>query len=321
MNSLQQGTPVPSTNDRSSRRRWLWAVPGSALAAYLIVAGAAPLWSVLDWYLAQSQAVREFGFSQMILAVSAAWVTAGVVVLALTAATVAPRRLRGWTANLLLVLAVLLAAACFLAAGARDPRSWLLLWVPALVVVRLFRERSEGPAGRRAFWTAVALAAVVAAAPLAAWATYQRIAAPSTGELVQTSASPSGRWQIRTYALNDVGLGPDSGLLRVEVVDLASGEARTVYIDDAEYADRRAIRWSAGDQVTLAQKQQGSFTLDAANAPSVPVPADLFSGLAGLAAAVGVFAGVLLIGSLAIVLGRALVGARAAVKSLPAEQV
>jgi hypothetical protein len=53
----------------------------------------------------------------------------------------------------------------------------------------------------------------------------------------------------------------------------------------------------------------------------VPVPADLFSGLAGLAAAVGVFVGVLLIGSLAIVLGRALVGARAAVESLLAEQV
>ena len=138
---------------------------------------------------------------------------------------------------------------------------------------------------------------------------------------MQTSVSPSGSWQVRTYALNDVGLGPDSGLLRVEVVNLASGEARTVYIDDAEYSDRRTIRWSDRDQVTLSQKQQGSFTLDAANAPSVPVPADLFSGLTGLAAAIGVFAGIVLIGSLAVVLGRALFGARAAVKSLPAEQV
>jgi hypothetical protein len=254
MSSLQPRVPAPSSSDRRVRRRWLWAVPGAALAAYLIIAGAAPLWSVLDWYLAQSQAMRGFAFSVMILAASAAWVTAGVVVLALSVATVAPRRLRGWVASVLLVLAVLLAAACFLAARARDPRSWLLLWVPALVVVRLWRERSEGPAGRWAFWTAVALAAVVAAAPAAAWVTYQRIAAPSTGETVQTSASPSGRWEVRTYALNDVGLGPDSGLLRAEVVDLASGEARTVYIDDAQYSDRRVIRWSDGNQVVHTRR-------------------------------------------------------------------
>lgn len=301
--------------------RWLWAAPGLALAAYLIATGAAPLWSVLRWYLAQSHEMRTFPPAVVILAASAASVLVGVLVVALTAATVAPRRVRGWTANLLLVAAALLAAACFSWSGTGDLRCWLLVWIPALVLVRLWRQQSGDPAGRRAFWTALALAAVIAAAQLTAWGTYQHIATPSTGDLVQTSNSPGGRWQVRTYFLDDVGVGPGSGLLSVEVIDLSSQQARTVYIDSARYSSRRTFRWSDADHVTLSQRQEGTFSLDAANASSVSVPADLISGLTGLAAATGVFGGVLVVGLLPIVLARALLGARAAVASLPAEPV
>jgi hypothetical protein len=175
---------------------------------YLIVDGLAPLRTALGWYFAQAQDVYGFPPALLVVVAGTASLAGGVALIGLTFATVAPRRLRGWIANLLMVLAVYLTVACLLRFGPVDPRSWLCLWLPALILVRLRLQLHVEPSGRRAFWTALALGAVLGLAPFAAWLTYHQIAVPSKGELVQTSVSPGGRWQIRTYAHSDVGMGP-----------------------------------------------------------------------------------------------------------------
>jgi hypothetical protein len=287
---------------------------------YLLVGGVGPFREVLAWFRSLPRGEQSFPPVRLLLGISAASVAGGLVVLALTAATVLPRRLRGWLAYLLLVLGVLVCVVCFLWWGAGDPRSWVSAWPAALVLVRLGAQMHGGPSGRRVFWTAAALAAVVALAPLAAWLAYHQVAAPSKGELVQTSVSPGERWEVRTYSVSDAGLGPDSGLLRVDVRDLrdSPGRQRTVYVDSAENADmdERQIRWLDADLVSISEEFGGSFQVDVAHDRAEP-PAEFMSGIAGLAAAFAAFIGVLVVGLLAILLVVPLLMARQAVRALP----
>jgi hypothetical protein len=220
-------------------------------------------------------------------------------------------------------LGALLAVACFFALGAGDLRSWLGLALPAAVLVRLAAEVRGDALPRRVFSMALALAIVFAAAPLAAWLTYHQIAVPSKGELSQTSVSPDGRWQLRLYSITDAGFGPDSGLLRIDVRDLSQSPApqRTVFVDTDERANKRTIRWTDADHAVLSADAGGPIRLDVAGARSVHKPVELFSDLAGLAAALGALLAVLVAGLLTVFFVSVYARARAEVRTLPGGQV
>lgn len=267
------------------RSRLVWGLPGLALGCYLAISG-----------------------------------PPGIPVLVLTFVSVLPRRLRGWLAYLLIVLGMLTATLCFMAWGVADPRSWLALWAPALVLLRLGRQSAGAPAGRRVFWTAAALLAVVALATVTGGVAYRHLATPAKGEFVQRSVSPDGRWELTTYSLNDVGLGPDSGMLRVDVRDLAepASQRKTVYVDSAENADmdKRTIRWLDGDHVSISEERSGAFQVDVAHDRTAP-PSEFMSAIAGALAALAAFGGVLVLGLLIILLVVPLLMARQAVRALP----
>jgi hypothetical protein len=269
--------------------RLLWGLPGLALGCYLVVFG--PL---------------------------------GIPVLILTVATVLPRRLKSWLAYLLVVLGMLTAMLCFMAWGVADVRSWLTLWVPALVLIRVSQQKADAPAGRRVFWTAAALLAVVALAMVAGGVAYRHFATPAKGEFVQRSVSPSGRWELTTYFLNNVGLGPDSGVLRVDVRDLAepSSQRQTAYVDSAENSDmvKRTIRWLDGEHVSISEERSGTFEVDVAHDRTAP-PSEFMSGIAGALAALAAFGGVLIVGLLAILVVVPMLMARQAVQALPEGRV
>lgn len=158
--------------------------------------------------------------------------------------------------------------------------------------------------------------AVVALAAVAGGIAYRHFATPAKGEFVQRSVSPNGRWELTTYSLDDVGLRPDSGLLRVDVRDLAepSSQRRTVYVDSAENADmdKRTIRWLDGDHVSISEERSGTFEVDVAHNRTAP-PSDFMSGLAGALAALAAFGGVLVLGLPIILLIVPLLMARQAV--------
>jgi hypothetical protein len=280
--------PDRSARERLGRSRLLWGMPGLVLGCYLTVSG--PF---------------------------------GIPVLILTVATVLPRRLRSWLAYLLTVLGMLTATLCFMWLGALNPLSWLSLWVPALVLIRVRGQMGRAPVGGRLFWTASALLVVVALASAAGGIAYRHYAAPAKGELVQRSVSPDGHWELTTYFLDDVGLGPDSGLLRVDVRDLRepSGQRHTAYVDAAENADmvQRQIGWLDADHVSISEEYSGRFEVDVAH-DRTAAPSEFMSGLAGALAALAAFAGVLIAGLLAILFVVPLLIAREAVRALPEGQ-
>lgn len=283
-------TPEQVEPPKSPSVSWLfWGVPSVALACYLAISG-----------------------------------PPGIPVLILTLAAVLPRRLRSWIAYLLIVLGMLSATLCFMAWGFADLRSWLALWVPVLVLVRVGRQVAGAPAGRRVVWTAAALLAVVALAAAAGDIAYRHFAIPAQGEFVQKSASPNGRWQLTTYFLNDVGLGPDSGMLRVDVRDLTepSSQLRTTYVDTAEYSNmvKRTIRWLDGDHVSISEERSGTFQVDVAHDRTAP-PSEFMSSIAGALAALAAFGGVLVLGLPMILLVVPLLMARQAAQALPEERV
>lgn len=281
-------TPAPEQVEppkSQGRSRLIWGVPSVALACYLAISG-----------------------------------PPGIPVLIVALAAVLPRRMRSWLTYLLIVLGMLSATLCFTAWGFADPRSWLALWVPTLVLVRVGRQSAEAPAGRRVFWTAAALLAVVALAATAGCIAYSHFATPAQGEFVQQSVSPSGRWELTTYFLTNVGLGPDSGMLRVDVRDLAqpSSRRKTVYVDAAENSSlvKRTISWLDEDHVSISEERDGTFQVDVAH-DRTPAPSEFMSSIAGALAALAAFGGVLVLGLLIILLIVPLLMARQAVQALP----
>jgi hypothetical protein len=292
---MPTGTPDKRVDEQveppksPSRSRLIWGVPSVALACYLAVSG-----------------------------------PPGILVLIVTLVAALPRRLGSGLAYVLIVFGMLTATLCFMAWGFADPRSWLALWAPALVLVRVGLQAPHGPAGRRDFWTAAALLGVVALAAAAGGIAYSHFASPAKGEFVQRSVSPNGRWELTTYSLDDVGLGPDSGLLRVDVRDLTKSSSRghTAYVDSAENADmdKRTIRWLDGEHVSISEERGGTFQVDVAHDRTAP-PSEFMSGLAGALAALAAFGGVLLLGLLVIMLVVPQLMARQAVKALPEGRV
>lgn len=154
------------------------------------------------------------------------------------------------------------------------------------------------------FWAAVA--AVLVCALVAGWYVFGKASRSVPAEPVQTSLSPDGRWEVRTWFVGDERLGHPEGVLRVDVMELTAlrGALRTIYVDPVpdRQAARRPVLWGDADHVRVPLAQGGQVVLDVARAPSQPTPGEFTSMMKATAIASATLFAVLVAGVFAVLL-------------------
>jgi hypothetical protein len=135
----------------------------------------------------------------------------------------------------------------------------------------------------------LAVVAVTAAALAAAVCTYHQVAHRAAGELVQASVSPGGRWQAEALFVDDDGLGPHPGVLRLDVVDLTSPSrwTRSIFVAPARdrYAARAIAGWVDADRIALFREFGGKLFIDVSRANTARSPQEFRNAVAAGCAA------------------------------------
>lgn len=103
--------------------------------------------------------------------------------------------------------------------------------------------------GRRMLVVGLVLLAFAAAGLLTFVAGWRPSAGPWRGDLLETSVSPSGRWEAKAFELNPGAMAHEHMRVQVRDLDDPVSEPRTIYLEDG----LGALSWSGPDTLVVIQ--------------------------------------------------------------------